>query len=310
MSRTRAFTLIEVLVVVAIMAVLSGMLMPVLALARLRAMQSNTLALTGKVETALHLFKGELDTFPYQKHALTADFPAADNRLAWVLAHDLDAGEHEDLQRDLAAARAAYGPGGAHAIGRSEVDPRITGKGGKKESRDMHAMLVNRLGSQRASLAVMAGNTGLHGIHHDAGRAVLVSPRSRGYAFDFLSTDLAPGDISGDSIVDAWGRPLLYNCPVVQGMRGVYPAIGIMQSLDERFLEDLPPVDPPAYGLTSQGRAPTAVLDSDQRSTANPAYCDAFELWSAGPDGHIDPMRSAAANRDNLAATAYGKGLR
>jgi prepilin-type N-terminal cleavage/methylation domain-containing protein len=116
MTRSRGFTMIELLVVISIMSILSGLLMPMVVLARKRAAESNTLALLRKVETGLELFKGELDTYPFQAHSVFAAFPEADNHLAWVLAHDLDQDEHQALNLDLSAARAAYTPGGAHAV--------------------------------------------------------------------------------------------------------------------------------------------------------------------------------------------------
>jgi prepilin-type N-terminal cleavage/methylation domain-containing protein len=48
---------------------------------------------------------------------------------------------------------------------------------------------------------------------------------------------------------------------------------------------------------------------SDRRYYAAPGLETEFELWSAGPDGRLAWMRSDTANRDNVSATAYDRGL-
>ena len=306
MTTRRGFTLIELLVVIAIITVLSGLLMPMVAMARKRAASSNTLALLRKVETGLELFKGELDTYPWQAHDPALTFPEVDNRLAWVLAHDLDATEHADLNADLATARAAYAPGGAHALDKGDVDPRI-GRGGG-EVREIYAQMVNRMAIERATLAVLAGNLAVGGIHKDRSVPVVPNPASRGYAFDFLSVDLNPGDVRGETIVDLWGRPLVYNCPVVQGVRGFYPP-GTINKGWGSVSENEPPIDPGFYGMETEGRTATRSKGTDQRTHAARGFEHRFELWSAGEDGLIEPYRADPENRDNLAPTDYQSGL-
>jgi len=64
--RFNGFTLIEMLIVVVIITVLSGMVMSMISQAKRTAMKSNTLSIERKVETALHLFKDEMAVYPYQ----------------------------------------------------------------------------------------------------------------------------------------------------------------------------------------------------------------------------------------------------
>ena len=67
MPLTRAFSLIELLVALSVVALLTGMLMPVLAVAQRSANKSATEAVLRKVEAGLTMYKGEVGGFPYQQ---------------------------------------------------------------------------------------------------------------------------------------------------------------------------------------------------------------------------------------------------
>lgn len=311
----RGFTMIELLMVLAIIAVLSSMLLPVVSLARKKAAETNTMALMRKVETGLELFKGEFATYPYQKHDTAQSFPEADNRLAKILAKDLTVDERNDLDADLRAVVQAYAPGGAHRIengwdakGRpwvlGDLDPEIY-VGLRPNHLMLHSDLASRGARERGVLAVLAGNVNVMGVHPNRTLPLLANPQSQGAAYDFLSLDLNPSDVQGDAIVDFWGRPLIYNCPVIQGLLPFYPNTPQFGGGDGGMHY----INPEFYGFATVTRAETSTLAGDQRTTAAAAFVDSFELWSVGPDGLADPDRTARANRDNLSPTEYWKGL-
>jgi prepilin-type N-terminal cleavage/methylation domain-containing protein len=64
--KTRAFTLIEMLVVVTIITVLMGLMMPVLTIMRRFAKTSSTQAVMKKTDTALRLFHTDWQVYPGQ----------------------------------------------------------------------------------------------------------------------------------------------------------------------------------------------------------------------------------------------------
>ena len=300
MKNRGGFSLIELLVVITILVLLAGMLMPVVSMARTRAAKTNTMALMYKVETGLELFKGEVDVYPYQKHSTETPFPESENRLAWILAHQLEPDERTALNEDLSAVRSAYGPDGLHRVAAEHIDPAIS-----NNFKEAHTMMVSRSATERAGLAVIAGNAGVMGILPNQDSPIIGAPVSSGYAFDFLSSDLRKGDVDGDAIVDFYGRPLIYNCPVEQGVMGF--------ELNTTHINNgwgSGAVNPEYYGLHTKGRTATDSMVSDQRSTAAPAYVDSFELWSAGPDGLIEGRRDRSVNKDNISVTDYWKSLK
>ena len=61
--------------------------------------------------------------------------------------------------------------------------------------------------------------------------------------------------------------------------------------------------------MTTQGREPTALMASDVRTTAAPAFIHEFELWSAGRDRRFSALRSDPVNADNIALLPYARGL-
>lgn len=281
----RGFTLIELLVAISVLAILAGMAMPVVGLAKRTAARKNTESLLAKVETGLRLFKVDMSIYPFQEHPTAAAFPAADNRLGWALAHDLTVAERADLDDDLAKARKAYGPGGAHALTVANVDPVV---GTYAPDQRTHAGAVNRLGTERATLAILAGYTAVAGLRNKPTTSVITGAKSSGYASDYLRSDLTREQLQGDCVVDLFRQPLVYICPVIPPMRRLIPA-----DTDR-------PVDIEYYGLAARGRLATTSLASDMRDTAPQRLRFRYELISAGPDRAIRPQRDDPANRDNL----------
>ena len=301
------FTLIELLVVMAILIILSGMIMPVVSLARQRSAITNTESLMRKVETGLELFHGEMDTYPYQKHETTESFPEADNRLVWFLATTMTKDDRDNLDADLSAIRDAYMEGNAHYVSEADVDPQVSNQANSAFHRYTHAAHVNRVATERASIAIVAGNSKVPGILAKRSAPILSDPKSKGLAIDFISVDLNKRDIRGETLVDFWGNPLIYNCPAITGIRPFYS--GQAHAGRRGDEQENTPVNPLYYGMGPVGRTATDTLAGDQRTTAAEKYVYRYELWSAGPDGQVDAERTAGVNRDNRSPTDYWRGL-
>ena len=309
----RGFTLIELLVVTAILAILVGMAMPMLAMARRTAARTNTQSLLRKVDGALHQYKVEVGAFPYLAWDPAGD--AADppsNRLAWHLAHDMSDDELAILRKDVDDAGAAYEPGGSERLISTSLDQRMYEGFSANNSAGSDVMHLNRLARQWARTNLMAGNTGVQSTKRDSGKpwvdkAPLISaPRSKGFAKDYLSRELPPRGLAGDDLLDLWRRPLLYLCPVQPGMLGYYAEGGNRNSSSG----DANLIDPSWYGFGPRSRrVETTVRASDLRSTAAPGFAGRFELWSCGPDSRLNALRTDHTNRDNISAERYDRGL-
>lgn len=309
----RGFTLLELLVVTAILAILAGMAMPMLAMARRTAARTNTQSLLRKVDGALHLFKTEVGGFPY----LAWD-PAGDatdppgNRLAWHLAHDLSDSELAILRKDVDDAGAAYEPGGSERIPASAFDERMYDGFSANNSSSSDVMHLNRLARQWARTNLMVGNTGVQSTKQNAGKPwvdeapLIRAPKSKGFAKDYLSRDVASRLLAGDDLLDMWRRPILYLCPVQPGMLGYYAEGGNRNSSSG----DACYIDPSWFGFGPRSfRSETTLRASDLRSTAAPGFAGRYELWSGGPDGLLHAQRTDPGNRDNIPAERYDRGL-
>ena len=337
----QGFTMIELLVVIGIIVILAGLLLPVMTIAGDRAAQNNALALVRKVETGLDQFKAEMGTYPFRQYDDSSDsFGTIDNDLAWRLGSNMTEAEHTALQGDLAKVRRVYSEViesrdmndntmndlwlamefvNPHAVQFNEVDPRIeetvreqsynSGPMLTEEinmAKNLHMGVANRMAAERASLAILAGNVEVKGILDRENVRVVADASSRGIALDYLSNELRNEEIRGEAIIDPWGRPLLFNCPVTQGLRDSYPPSSIiMQGGNRTAADQAPPASAEYYGLETIGRTAATDLSYDQRVSAAPTYRERYEVWSAGPDGLIHPQRDHVWNRDNIAATDY-----
>lgn len=324
MATRRAFTLVELLMVTAILAVLLGLAMPLIGIARRSGAIANTQALQAKVLTALDLFKDEVGAYPYIAPADSLD-SALGNRLAYHLAHSQDDAERSALAQDLTTARSAFSLSGSATLAMRDSD--LTTLEPSINFRDSHASLANRLAATRARVAIMAGCSTLTGFKAPAPAVfdrstvpVLPAPASLGWSDDYLGADIQARELRIDAgaaadqrdgtwqIIDRWQTALIYINPVIPG---VAPAI-YQQSPDRvdfggRTFTRLP-VE--LYRLTATGRTEAASRASSLTATAVASMRFKPELWSAGPDRQGDDQRDAAANRDNIPASAnYLKGL-
>jgi prepilin-type N-terminal cleavage/methylation domain-containing protein len=102
------FTLVELLIVMAVVATLVGMAFPLLTMAQDKSKRSATLATMGKVDTALRLFKQELLVFPYQRTYPADGINGWSNRLAYHLGTDIDPADAAKVKADMATAAAQY----------------------------------------------------------------------------------------------------------------------------------------------------------------------------------------------------------
>ena len=298
-----AFSLIELLVVIAVITMLGGMLTPAIQIAGRMARETNTRALLTTVDAGLRRFKEDVGVHPYRAHdTTTATFADTGNALAYHLAGGLGAVEHHALRSDAAAASAAYDlDTSPHRF--TEDTPSVAPLGNSIGT----AQVLNRMGRERARLMIHAGHGAIDGVDDQVGVPLLPSGAStRGWGGDYLSGDLEAHNIDGDAIVDDYGVPLLYVCPVVCGIQGTWvPSISLPEVWPRNHL-----IVPSDYGFEPRGRRPTTSLASDIRDTAGAQYVHTFELWSLGADRVGHPLRDHRSNRDNLAATAaYLEGL-
>jgi prepilin-type N-terminal cleavage/methylation domain-containing protein len=182
-NRGRAFTLVELLVVMAILALLAGLAMPLLALAQRGAKRSATQAVMSRVDVALRQFRDEVGAWPWQEDY--GDFsPGVHplNRLGRRLGTDLSALDLANLNddADLAVAQYAYilhsttlaeNVVGAQAFRTSDVRTDwkkivATNSWAPTGARNPPgtAIMLNRMGAERARRAVLAGELGLTGV--------------------------------------------------------------------------------------------------------------------------------------------------
>jgi prepilin-type N-terminal cleavage/methylation domain-containing protein len=298
------FTLIELMIVIGVLAILSGMAMPILGMARHTARVSETRSLMAKADAAIRQFKGEVGIWPYQSHDPTKSFPEAGNRLAWHLGHILTNAESATLGVDLAAVTTAYDSGTHKPVPSDTFHIDLATDWG--QSAPKICMYLADSGKLRARIAVMSGNSGVKGIAKDRATAVLSAPKTGwdataddhpGWGDDYLAGEIPAKRIAGHSLNDAWGQPLVYVSPVVPGVR---------LSADDQKRNV---VSEGQYGLGATGRSATISLSSDARTTAVASFALGYELSSMGRDMQTSAMRNEAPARDDILTGPYRKEL-
>ena len=307
-GREAGFTLIELLVVITVIAVLAAMLFPIISTVRRQSSITSTRALLKRVDNALQRFQTEVGCLPFQDHAGLYPTP---NRLAWHLHHAMSAAERALLLTEATAASNCYDPSAPSSgmvISPTQVDPRET----SPDPRAVHASIANRQARLRARMAILSGNsqiTGLKfGTYNFSATALVAGATSQGMGLDLLEGDIQAREVRGDALIDRWGQPLIYVCPVVPGARGVWLP-GTMGTVYVSANSATVPFIPAYYGLQTTGRMPTTSLADSIITTAAEPYCFTYELLSSGPDRKTDAQRSHANNRDDIGFAPYQKGL-
>ena len=303
--RSRAFTLIELLAVLTVLAFFAGMLMPLIGTARRNARRSAATCDMARIEAAIGAFRTDAGHRPWLAAPTDAGGPWG-NGLAYRLGHILTATERAALKTDLAAVGGAYAASGCCTITAAQIDQpadALTFSARTTLGNGVPVVIsLNRIAAERGRIGVLSGNVGIArtvpngGQPWKDGAAILASPATRGWTDDYLDTRMP---FAGDDLLDPWGQPYVYVHPVVNGVQGF-----IHQNASEQLvLADW-------FGFASRPRQATAALDSDIRTHAATAYAVSHELWSAGPDGRFAACRTDPANRDDLPASPYLAGLR
>jgi type II secretory pathway pseudopilin PulG len=106
-SPRRAFTLVELLVVLCIVTLLTGLLMPMVGLAKRSSMRTVSKAIMGKVEAALRQFKADYKGYPYQLAYADEGQPWT-NALNYNIGTDIIQHDQDAVKADMAAAAGNY----------------------------------------------------------------------------------------------------------------------------------------------------------------------------------------------------------
>ncbi len=358
-----AFTLLELMVVIGILAMLAAMLMPMFAVIRQGMLRSATLTVMKKVDTGLRLFKADFGIYPYQ--AGYADLDGGEtlddhpNNLGYRLGTAIGTAERAKVEADMLAAAGRFNysvnPANAGADGLVGAPGLTYVSGDPGVGNTQVAMMLNRLAREQVRIAVLSGNLAMRGPVICTATGALAANRTSitvmtaptqsgtrlGWTADYLGHDLEARYLRGDTVLDAWGTPLVYLCQVVPGMKvngGTYLTTHIDNRQFGLGAIGFDPRTGPAPAQIASGRPlllnygrirlgaigsdglqapadatylpdPGAPLHSDRRYYAAPGFEMEFELWSAGRDKRFAWMRDAPVNRDNPSLVPYDKGL-
>lgn len=218
MSHVRAFTLLELLVVIGIVAVLAGMLMPMVAISQRSSKRTATLTVLHKVDTAVRLFRSEIGAFPYQLD----DTDPFRNHLGYQIGTAITPANLTKVAADARAAEAQYAytttshvEGGVTAFGfrKSNIKPLWVGGTDRRDAatgsqcwngsatvwrtnpqeRLATAATLNRMAGELARLEIFAGNVDVAGLVVPNGVSAAGTPLSPSIGFDRSGSLLLPG---------------------------------------------------------------------------------------------------------------------
>jgi prepilin-type N-terminal cleavage/methylation domain-containing protein len=244
------FTLIELLIVIAIIALLAGMMMPMLGVIRSWTMRSRTGFILKKVDTCLRQMHDEFGIYPYQPtYPSPIDAPTFVNNLNYRIGTDIAQADRTKVLADAQTAAnvfsyivTGWNNEAPLALQPSQPTPLVF------MSTDMQnvgaqiqaAYMANRMAAEQNRMAVMSGNVNMHGyyvvnavpsgwtvpttgqlmVKDQRAKQVLLSPVSAanpGWAVNYLQGEIDAKYLRGADILDAWGTPLIYISQVVSG---------------------------------------------------------------------------------------------
>jgi hypothetical protein len=332
------------------------------------AKQSATQAVLKKVEIGLRLFHSDWEVYPGQlSYPILTTGLESTNRLYYHIGTNISLTDRSSIMADADAAGQLYAYNstqsseGTQPSSLTYTFALINGEPRSNYNdtyRRAYAALINRMAREQVRLAAIAGNLWMKGqiVTSSSGGSITIdksansifptatSAANAGWATDYLSGDIERKYVDGETILDAWKRPLVYICQMIPGIAGSgarHWDHRVTVANTKRY--GLGPIgfDPatgpgPALSATrpwllcsgritlsrddaGDGKGVPAdatycpdtndLLGSDIRFYAAPGMSQEFELWSCGRDQRFDYRRNAAVNADHLSATPYNKGL-
>jgi len=174
------FTLIELLITISIVVFLTGMMMPLLTLAKRSALKTVTMSTMAKTEAAVYQFKTDFKGYPYYQMTNLVDGAAWSNSLNYNIGTDISTAEQAAVKADMQTASGDYGYSilGGPSIGASStqtfVESDLAANGWTWSSGSLvftypagpfaNCMLLNRLGSERANEMMLIGEVPGYGV--------------------------------------------------------------------------------------------------------------------------------------------------
>lgn len=249
--RHSAFTLIELLITMSIIVFLTGMMMPLVTMAKRSSMKTVTMSTMAKAEAAIYQFKTDFKGYPYCQLTNLADGDPWTNPLNNNIGTDISAAQQLAVKADMQAAAAPYGsnPPSTQTFVPSDVAANgVTWSGDTLNwtypAQGQACVLLNRLGAERANEMMLIGevqgcgvkmlsqtNTSTSGddtvqtitrTGRDLSAVPLVpNPQSQsepGWAKDYLQGEVDAKFLKGNALLDAYLNPLIYICQVTPGV--------------------------------------------------------------------------------------------
>ena len=331
--RKSAFSLVEMLVVLAIIALLMGMLITVMQFAKRSAGITATQAIMAKVDTGLRLFKADIGGFPYQQsYADVGAGEAWTNRLAYHLGREMTALEVTAVRADMDWASKQYAYDCTNTADPldpfGKVQPATLSANAFRKAwiiespysvhhinfagwdaddyRLSLAALLNQMGQERARMAVAVGHAKVCGVKIPLKSIDLSTTRlvpdgdlqsggSPGWAADYLRGEVEKRFIDNETIKDHFGRPLIYIGQILPGVRGT-TASPINRTIF--------PFNSAYYGLAPTGRT---ILSKSDAGNGQPTPVDAQYFPDVSNLMHSD-MRHYAAPKLELDVELWSAG--
>lgn len=300
-ASTRALTLVELLVVITIMGLLSGLILAASGAVLRLAKKSECQSLLTKVDAAIGQFADRYRAIPMATWGADPANPEPPdqwgNRLFWRLGTNMTQGDRAAAEAEIPAAVAAAGA----TVTAADADLY---RGGfaettwrKWEGQFQSAMidLIKVVRGEAAATRVLRS--------HQTAELLTAGNLGKKYL-----GKVDPADEEREVIIDPWGQPLVYVSRYAPPVP--YRDISTLENWNlGRY--DTDKVGQPPGGRTTildlngDGSIEDEAAASDIRSHAFPGFELGYELWSAGPDGRFNAIRGHPDNEDNVTVTAF-----